>query len=86
MAAKLTRLTNKIAIQLHLVAFTVLSSGGQSGNFRLRPRILEIAVNFVVRNQICKFRFTARTHAQNKRRYDQGDASSFEVFVDFRIL
>jgi uncharacterized pyridoxal phosphate-containing UPF0001 family protein len=37
MAAKLTRLTDKIAIQLHLVAqslpFAVLVPGGQSGNF-----------------------------------------------------
>jgi len=37
MAAKLTRLTHKIAIQLHLVAetvpFAVLAPGGQSGNF-----------------------------------------------------
>jgi len=36
MAAKLTRLTHKIAIQLHLVAavpFAVLAAGGQSGNF-----------------------------------------------------
>jgi len=37
MAAKLTRLAYKIAIQLHLVAesiqFAVLTSGDQSGNF-----------------------------------------------------
>jgi len=42
MAAKLTRLTHKIAIQLHLVAavpFAVLAPGGQSGNFWLHPRI-----------------------------------------------
>jgi len=35
MAAKLTRLTHKIAIQLHLVA--VLAPGGQSGNFLVTP-------------------------------------------------
>jgi len=37
MVAKLTRLTHKIAIQLHLVAesctFAVFAPGGQSGNF-----------------------------------------------------
>jgi hypothetical protein len=34
MAAKLTSLTHKIAIQLHLVAESpVLAPGGQSGNF-----------------------------------------------------
>jgi len=43
MAAKLTRLTCKIAIQLHLVAETctiaVLAPGGQSGNFWIYPCI-----------------------------------------------
>jgi hypothetical protein len=40
MAAKLTRLTHKIAIQRHLVAepFAVLAPGGQSGNFWTHPR------------------------------------------------
>jgi len=38
MAAKLARLTHKIAIQLHLVA--VLAPGGQSGNFWIHPRKL----------------------------------------------
>jgi len=40
MAIKLTGLTHKIAIQLHLVAesCTNLAPGGQSGNFRLHPR------------------------------------------------
>jgi hypothetical protein len=39
MAAKLTRVTHKIAIQLHLVvegsSFAVLAPGGQSGNLRI---------------------------------------------------
>jgi uncharacterized membrane protein len=43
MAAKLTRLTHKIAIQLHIVAgavpFAVLAPGGQSGNFWIHTRI-----------------------------------------------
>jgi hypothetical protein len=43
MAAKLTRLTHKIAIHLHLVAeivpFAVLAPGGQSGNFWIHPHI-----------------------------------------------
>jgi len=43
MAAKVTRLTHGIAIQLHLVAvvpFAVLApAGGQSGNFWIHPRI-----------------------------------------------
>jgi hypothetical protein len=42
MAAKLARLTHKIATQLHLVAerlsFAVLAQGGQSGNFWIHPR------------------------------------------------
>jgi hypothetical protein len=37
MAAKLTRLAHKIAIQLHLMA--VLAPGGQSGNFWVHPHI-----------------------------------------------
>jgi len=40
MVAKLTRLTHKIAVQLHLVTavpFVVLTSGGQSGNFWIHP-------------------------------------------------
>jgi hypothetical protein len=45
MAAKLTRLTRKIVIQLHLVAescipFAVLAPGGQSGKFWIQPRIM----------------------------------------------
>jgi hypothetical protein len=43
MAAELTRLTYKIAIQLHLVAravpFAILTPGGQSGNFWIHLRI-----------------------------------------------
>jgi len=43
MAEKLTRLTHKIAIQLHLLqrvtSFAVLAPGGQSGNFWIHPRI-----------------------------------------------
>jgi hypothetical protein len=42
MAAELTRLTHKIAIQLHLVAesspFAFLAPGGQSGNFWIHLR------------------------------------------------
>jgi hypothetical protein len=41
-AAKLTRLTHKIAIQLHLVAesvlFVILAAGGQFGNLWIHPR------------------------------------------------
>jgi hypothetical protein len=44
MAVKLTRLTQKITIQLHLMAeslpFTVLAPGGQSGNFWIHSYIL----------------------------------------------
>jgi len=47
MAAKLTRLTHKIAIQLQLVAereraipFAVLAPGDQSGSFWIHPRTL----------------------------------------------
>jgi hypothetical protein len=41
MAAKVTRLTHKIATQLYLVTvipFAVLAPGGQSGNFWIHPR------------------------------------------------
>jgi hypothetical protein len=44
MAAKLTRLTHKIAIELHIVAescaFAVLAPGCQSGNFWIHRRII----------------------------------------------
>jgi hypothetical protein len=42
MVTKLTRLTYKIAIQLHLVAvpFAVLAPGGQFGNFWIHPPIM----------------------------------------------
>jgi hypothetical protein len=47
MASKLTRLTHKIMIQLHLVAesctISVLAPGGQSGNFWIHPRIFSSA-------------------------------------------
>jgi hypothetical protein len=43
MAAKLTRVTHKIAIQLHLMAesctIEFFAPGGQSGNFWIHPRI-----------------------------------------------
>jgi hypothetical protein len=43
MATKLTRLTHKISIQLHLVTesctICVLAPDGQSGNFWIQPRI-----------------------------------------------
>jgi len=43
MAAKLTRLTHKVATQLHLEAerctITVLAPGGQSRNFWIHPRM-----------------------------------------------
>jgi hypothetical protein len=41
MTAKLTRLTHKVAIQMHLVTAipSVLSPGGQSGNFWIHPRV-----------------------------------------------
>jgi len=37
MAANLTRLTHKIAIQLHLLAENCLAPGGHSGNFSIHP-------------------------------------------------
>jgi hypothetical protein len=39
MAAKLTRLTHKKAIQLHLAAESSIICSGQSGNFWLHPCI-----------------------------------------------
>jgi len=47
MAAKLTKPTHKIAIQLRLVAesctipFAVFTPGGQSGNFWIHPHTFE---------------------------------------------
>jgi hypothetical protein len=46
MAAKLTRLTHKIAIKLHLVA----ESYGQSGNFWIHPHMLSL--KYIVNNYI----------------------------------
>jgi hypothetical protein len=50
MAAKLTRLTHKIAIQLQVMAgavpFTVLAPGGQSGNFWIHPCTSVLTFNF----------------------------------------
>jgi len=48
MVAKLTGLSHKTAIQLHLgaescVPFAVLAPGGQSGNFWIHPHILLIS-------------------------------------------
>jgi len=44
MAAKITGLTHKIEIQLHLMAenctIAVLAPGGQSGNFWIHSRLL----------------------------------------------
>jgi hypothetical protein len=55
LAAKLTRLTHKIAIQLHLVAesCTICNSapGGQYGNFGIHPRIKgSESVNYLSKN------------------------------------
>jgi hypothetical protein len=50
MAAKLTIMTHKIEVKLHLVAesfttlFAVLAPGGQSGNFWIHPRIVNVEV------------------------------------------
>jgi hypothetical protein len=61
MTAKLTRLTHKIAIQLHLVAesCTILATGGQSGNFWILPRITNyiqqrFSENVIVSNVVRK--------------------------------
>jgi len=55
MAAKVARLTHKIAIQLYLwqiaVPFAVLAPGGQSGNFLIQPRIMK-------RNNGCSLRMS----------------------------
>jgi hypothetical protein len=46
MAAKLTRQTDKITIQLHLVVesciFAVLAPGSQSGNFLIHPLMYQM--------------------------------------------
>jgi len=46
MAAKLTRLTHKLAIHLQLwqraVSFAVFAAGEQSGNFWIHPRNLNV--------------------------------------------
>jgi hypothetical protein len=64
MAAKLTRLTHKITIQMHLVAeslpFAVLAPGGQSGNFWIQPHILFHCAVF--RNSICIVKFLCLLH------------------------
>jgi len=49
MAAKLTRLTYKIAIQLYLMAeslpFAVLAPGGQSRYFCIHPRRISVMMS-----------------------------------------
>jgi hypothetical protein len=45
MAAKLTRLTYRMAIQLHL--FAVLAPGGQSGNFWIHPLMINVYKSLV---------------------------------------
>jgi len=59
MEVKLTRLTHKIAIQLHLVAdvpFVVLAPGGQSGNFWIHRRITPgFSINNEPTWRSCKF-------------------------------
>jgi len=47
MAAKLTRLSHKIAIQLHLmiaVPFAVLAPGSQSGNVWIHSLIINVRI------------------------------------------
>jgi len=51
MAAKLTRLNQKIAIQLHLVAEISTISSSRSGNFWIHPRI-NIFASVCTRNQV----------------------------------
>jgi hypothetical protein len=56
MVTKLTRLTHKIAIQLHLVAesctFTVLAPSGQSGNFWIHHKRYCLQ-NHIRQHEIC---------------------------------
>jgi len=42
MVSKLTRLTDKIATQVHPVAFAFLAPGSQSGNFLIHPLMYQM--------------------------------------------
>jgi hypothetical protein len=74
MAVKLTRLTHKIAIQLHVVwqravPFAVLAPGDQSGNFWILTHMFEVISRFLeVINLYAVtyvgFRFYRRVHAE----------------------
>jgi hypothetical protein len=45
MAAKLTRLTHKVAIWQSAISFAVLAPGGKSGNFWIHNRISKTGIN-----------------------------------------
>jgi hypothetical protein len=60
MAAKLTRLTHKIAIQLHLVTavpFAVLAPGGLSGYSQLNSEYMCVYVCMYVCMYVCIYDF-----------------------------
>jgi hypothetical protein len=75
MAAKLIRLTHKMATQLHLVAerpvpFAVLASGGQSGNFWIHPRIRSVEVKlYALFNLETIWEWVASSSGSMARRY-----------------
>jgi hypothetical protein len=58
MGTKLTRLTHKIAIQLHIwqraVLFAVLAPGGQSGNFWIQRLTSVTCMDFILRPTLFK--------------------------------
>jgi hypothetical protein len=73
MVAKLTRLTHKIATQLHLVTavpFAVLAPGRQSGNFWIHPRTVtritatgwKTGVQFPAEVWILSLRYRVHSH------------------------
>jgi hypothetical protein len=68
MAAKLTRLTHKIAIQLHqwqrAVAFAVLAPGGQSGNLWIHPGIMRS----IIRKRVSVRLYVSSTKLLNEYR------------------
>jgi hypothetical protein len=72
MAAKLTRLTHKLVIQLHLVAeslpFAVLAPGGQCGNFWIHPRTSHIGKATLSRKRMGELKLSSTLNLRTRYR------------------
>jgi len=66
MAAKLTRLTHKVAIWQSAISFAVLAPGGKSGNFWIHNRISQLtnhnnsAISYFMLRTLCSWHSTVK--------------------------